>query len=229
MNICILSLSERGLSDDRLAQAMSAVPPHSIVLFEDIDAAFPSRDKISSNTRDITSVTNDITLSGLLNVLDGVASSEERLIFMTTNYIDRLDPALIRPGRVDLIQLIGDATAHQIKAMLTKFYPGADEILCDKFAAKMVNSKVSMAQLQGHFLRYKDDAQEALSNIRDILACRTKNTSDEQDHVKTLVDHDQRKREAAIARAKRGPVSALDVDRMVFNPQEGWDQNIKSL
>ena len=42
---------------------------------------------------------NRVTLSGLLNALDGVASSEGRIVFMPTNYVDRLDPALIRPGR----------------------------------------------------------------------------------------------------------------------------------
>ena len=41
-----------------------------------------------------------MTLSGLLNALDGVTSGESaRLLFMTTNHADRLDPALVRPGR----------------------------------------------------------------------------------------------------------------------------------
>lgn len=51
-----------------------------------------------------------VTFSGLLNALDGVACAEERLTFMTTNYVERLDPALIRPGRVDRKQYFGNAT-----------------------------------------------------------------------------------------------------------------------
>lgn len=39
-----------------------------------------------------------ITLSGLLNALDGVASSEGRLTFFTTNHPERIDPAMSRPG-----------------------------------------------------------------------------------------------------------------------------------
>jgi chaperone BCS1 len=85
----------------------------SIVLLEDIDAAFPSREDQGDNSQQ-RQHSSDVTFSGLLNVLDGVAASEERLIFMTTNHIDRLDPALIRPGRVDYVQLIGDATDHQV-------------------------------------------------------------------------------------------------------------------
>ena len=51
-----------------------------------------------------------VTFSGLLNALAGVTSTEERLIFMTTNHIEKLDPALIRPGRVDLKIHIGNVT-----------------------------------------------------------------------------------------------------------------------
>ena len=43
-----------------------------------------------------------VSLSTLLNVLDGLASPEGRLLIMTTNHIECLDPALIRPGRVDM-------------------------------------------------------------------------------------------------------------------------------
>lgn len=117
-NICILNLNERGLTDDRLALALSSIPPQSIVLLEDIDAAFPASSRRHNvNHETFASRQNagsDVTFSGLLNVLDGVAASEDRLVFMTTNHIERLDPALIRPGRVDYCQLIGDATDHQV-------------------------------------------------------------------------------------------------------------------
>ena len=57
---------------------------------------------------------NRVTLSGLLNCLDGVTSTEARIIFMTTNYLERLDPALIRPGRVDVKEYIGYCSRHQL-------------------------------------------------------------------------------------------------------------------
>lgn len=111
-NICILNLNERGLTDDRLALALSSIPPQSIVLLEDIDAAFPNREE--KDNAGYSHLGSDVTFSGLLNVLDGVAASEERLVFMTTNFIEKLDAALIRPGRVDVCQLIGNATNHQV-------------------------------------------------------------------------------------------------------------------
>lgn len=63
-----------------------------------------------------------MTFSGLLNALDGVASSEERIIFMTTNHYNLLDPALIRPGRVDIHEILDDATGEQAQRLFTKFY-----------------------------------------------------------------------------------------------------------
>jgi mitochondrial chaperone BCS1 len=43
-----------------------------------------------------------VTFSGLLNALDGVRSQEGRILVMTTNHIEKLDPALKRPGRADV-------------------------------------------------------------------------------------------------------------------------------
>jgi hypothetical protein len=63
-----------------------------------------------------------VTFSGFLNALDGVASGEERVIFLTTNHIDRLDPALIRPGRVDLASFVDDAVPEQARTLFTNFY-----------------------------------------------------------------------------------------------------------
>lgn len=44
---------------------------------------------------------------GLLNVLDGVVDTPGRIVVMTTNVIDVLDDALIRPGRIDKKILLG--------------------------------------------------------------------------------------------------------------------------
>lgn len=66
-----------------------------------------------------------MTFSGLLNAIDGVASADERILFMTTNHVHRLDPALIRPGRVDVKQYFGYCT----EAMFSQVYFLASEIL----------------------------------------------------------------------------------------------------
>ena len=61
-----------------------------------------------------------MTLTGLLNALDGVVASEARLTFLTTNYPQRLDPALVRPGRVDLRLKIGQWLEASCRTLQTK-------------------------------------------------------------------------------------------------------------
>ncbi|KAF9113219.1 hypothetical protein BGX27_002011 [Mortierella sp. AM989] len=162
-NICILNLSERGLTNDRLNHLLTNLPERSIMLLEDIDAAFAKRDKTQEGFQSM------VTFSGLLNALDGVASSEGRIIFMTTNHIDVLDPALIRPGRVDLREYVGDATPIQIRKMFKRFYEDQDD-LANKFVQSLEGSKVSTAALQGHFVHFKDRPEEACKNVGYLLA-----------------------------------------------------------
>ena len=157
-NICVLNLSERGLTDDKLNHLLVNAPERSFILLEDVDAAFSGR-----NQSDETGFSANVTFSGLLNAVDGVASStSQRILFMTTNHIDRLDPALIRPGRVDLKELLGDATAYQARTLFSRFYAGSlpeAELrsLEDELAKKVQQSatSVSMAALQGHFIRHE--------------------------------------------------------------------------
>lgn len=155
-------MSERGLTDDRLNHLLSNVPERSIMLLEDIDAAFTKRAQTDNQ-----GYQSMITFSGLLNSLDGVASAEERIIFLTTNHVERLDPALIRPGRVDMKEYLGNATDYQIKKMFMRFYD--DEKLANEFVEKLKGRDISTASLQGHFVYYKDKPQEAVDNINTLL------------------------------------------------------------
>ncbi|KAM5464729.1 hypothetical protein MauCBS54593_006820 [Microsporum audouinii] len=63
-----------------------------------------------------------ISLSGLLNAIDGVASHEGRVLVMTTNHPDKLDDALIRPGRVDMMVGFTLANREQIREIFIRMY-----------------------------------------------------------------------------------------------------------
>jgi chaperone BCS1 len=110
-----------------------------------------------------------LTFSGLLNALDGVASSEGRILFMTTNYLDRLDPALVRPGRVDVKRHVGYCTAAQASSMFANFYPNAPSGMAGQFGRLAVKSypKLSPAFLQGFFLMHKTDGVEAFKAFEE--------------------------------------------------------------
>ncbi|XP_026503147.1 mitochondrial chaperone BCS1 [Terrapene carolina triunguis] len=167
--ICLLSLSDRSLSDDRLNHLLSVAPQQSIILLEDVDAAFVSRDLAVENPTAYQGM-GRLTFSGLLNALDGVASTEARIVFMTTNHVDRLDPALVRPGRVDLKQYVGPCSRWQISRMFQRFYPDQPAAAGDKFAeqALRISEQISAAQVQGHFMLYKADPAGAIENVQSI-------------------------------------------------------------
>ncbi|EJD05988.1 P-loop containing nucleoside triphosphate hydrolase protein [Fomitiporia mediterranea MF3/22] len=76
---------------------------------------------------DSLSEINTLSLSGLLNALDGVAASEGRILFATTNHLERLDPALSRPGRMDVWIEFKNASPWQAEALFRNFFPSAEE------------------------------------------------------------------------------------------------------
>lgn len=180
MNIYVINLASKALNDEVLAELMRGVPYRGIVLFEDIDAAFvpngpgdgsesDSEDEGRGRARE--NLGNGVTFSGLLNVLDGVASAEGRVVFFTTNHFSRLSKALIRPGRVDVIVKVGLATVTQARRMFHRFYEELDEAeaLADRFAASFLPDSVSMAQLQAYLMNYKEDPHGALRDAPTLL------------------------------------------------------------
>lgn len=81
----------------------------------------------SRRHKDPISDVNTLSLSGLLNALDGVAAAEGRLLFATTNHLERLDPALSRPGRMDVWIEFKNATKWQAEALFKNFFPSTNE------------------------------------------------------------------------------------------------------
>ena len=65
---------------------------------------------------------DQLTLSGLLNVLDGVVDTPGRILIMTTNHPEMLDPALIRPGRIDKKIMLGFMVAPDVVCMLEHYF-----------------------------------------------------------------------------------------------------------
>lgn len=118
--IYMLNLNTCG-GDTGLQLAFNAVEPGAIVVIEDVDTARISNDRESQPEANQLTVDQQerVTLGGLLNAVDGLASRENRILIMTSNHADKLDAALMRTGRVDLkerIDLIGQADAERMAA-----------------------------------------------------------------------------------------------------------------
>ena len=112
LSICVLTLSDRDLSDDDLMDRLAAAPRNSIILLEDIDVALPSEKRKTElevmkrwnqQNSNYNHYTGSLTLSGVLNSIDGVTTADSQILVMTTNHKENLDPALIRPGRYYII------------------------------------------------------------------------------------------------------------------------------
>ena len=158
MNLFMLSLGTRGMDDDKLNNLLSQIPPRSVVLLEDVDATFVGRD-MNKAAEGISAV----TFSGLLNALDGAAAREGRILFMTTNHVDKLDPALIRPGRADMRVHFGYAMQQQAEQMFLRFFPG-HELLARQFGNLTEENCIPMARIQEYLLLYRNDIDGASVN-----------------------------------------------------------------
>ena len=124
------------MDDNSLQELISDLPEHCIALMEDIDAAFHhtlSRDLPGEGetTGGVESPpksaapqdrSSRISLSGLLNALDGVGAQEGRLLFATTNRYEALDAALRRPGRMDVHVEFKLASQYQVGELFKRFY-----------------------------------------------------------------------------------------------------------
>ncbi|ESZ93219.1 hypothetical protein SBOR_6375 [Sclerotinia borealis F-4128] len=129
LKIYIVSLNSGSMNEENLTMLFGELPKQCVVLLEDIDTAglthtrdddnddddydedVGPKSPLSKATKTLEAMakkngskeqSGKISLSALLNVIDGVASQEGRILIMTTNHIEKLDEALIRPGRVDM-------------------------------------------------------------------------------------------------------------------------------
>jgi len=145
----LLNLNSKSLDEDSLMSLFSELPRRCIVLLEDIDSAGITKKREedntsssksnsksnSSNDNDNDNDNNDdsrnpdddeksagLSLSALLNVIDGVAASEGRILVMTTNHAEKLDPALLRPGRVDMTVTFGYTSKADIEELFSAIY-----------------------------------------------------------------------------------------------------------
>ena len=143
LDIHVLTLNP-SMNDQTLISCVSRISPKSILLLEDIDSLYEMRQKNEKN--------NLISFSCLLNILDGLSGKSGLITFITTNYINRLDPALLRAGRIDLRLEITYATKTQIQNMINDLYP-EQIVYFQNFWKIIKDKKITMAAFQ-NFLFY---------------------------------------------------------------------------
>lgn len=113
------------ISDAEFLNLVSSLPRRSILLLEDVDTVLGNDRpavKGKRKNQEEPSERKGLSLGFLLNVLDGVLSTEGQVIVMTTNHPEKLDPALIRPGRTDYRVEIPTLDKPSLEAMYTSYF-----------------------------------------------------------------------------------------------------------
>lgn len=154
-----------------LPKAIAKLPDHTILVIEDIDSSsrVKSRSKLTDQYNSVEDNGGDsnispprdslaesmigMGLSEVLNALDGLIYKHGRMIIMTTNYIDKLDSALIRPGRIDLKMYLGYIDIEVFQKFLSIFFPEESSIY--DFSKIKKIEEVVVAELQQKFLEGK--------------------------------------------------------------------------
>lgn len=130
-----------------LENSVSKLPDKCFMIIEDIDgnSLVHSRDKkdTSESEKHLESI------SSILNSLDGLFSSHGRILFATTNHIEKLDHALLRPGRFDMKIEIGYVNNEILSQFIAKFFPDKNNDLSDL----IIKDKITVAILQEYVLR----------------------------------------------------------------------------
>jgi chaperone BCS1 len=135
-NIYFLNLSDFE-KDSQLTNSFRSIPSNSIIVVEDIDRMPIGGEK-------------NISLSPLLNCVDGSLSREGQLIIFTTNNIDKLDPALIRSGRIDVKCLFDNPKKPEVEQYISRFFERDIKL-------KEYNKNLSMSDIQELCVRNKND------------------------------------------------------------------------
>jgi chaperone BCS1 len=154
MDVAVVSLSSKGMDDTKLIRFLNSLPSRSVILLEDVDCLF-------KNDRSANTEAGGVTLSGLLNAVDGAATREGQILFMTTNHLDKIDPALIRPGRADIIIELGLATLDQLESFFQKFFPKVDPTSAKEFATSVGEKTKSPAEVQQWLMKHKANPEIA--------------------------------------------------------------------
>ena len=191
-----INLASGTISDGGLQRLFLGLPQKCIVIIEDIDSAGISReqappedtaqfihapkpDDLAEPWKRINKKVpvNSVTLSGLLNAIDGNASQEGRLLIMTSNNPDALDEALTRPGRIDKKVYFGNMGTHAGVGIFKRLVGRAARVQnptittqqieqwATEFAGKVPANTFSPAQIQNFLQSCRGDARKALHEI----------------------------------------------------------------
>ncbi|CAN6582592.1 unnamed protein product [Malus baccata var. baccata] len=170
-----LDLREVQCNSD-LRRLLIGTKSRSILVIEDIDCSVELQNRDSEN--ETNAVEDDkISLSAVLNFIDGLWSTcgEERIVVFTTNHKDRLDPALLRPGRMDLHIHMSYCTFGGFKTLAYNYLLIHEHTLFGEIEMLLDRAQATPAEVAGELMK-SDDAQVSLQGLIEFLRGKTDRT-----------------------------------------------------
>ncbi|KAI4314820.1 hypothetical protein L6164_027688 [Bauhinia variegata] len=159
-------------SNSELRRLLVAMANRSILVVEDIDCTIEFRDRTAESRAATGSSTSykQVTLSGMLNFIDGLWSScgDERIIVFTTNHKDKLDPALLRPGRMDVHIHMSYCTPCVFRQLASNYLGIKDHVLFQGIDDLIQATQVTPAELAEQLLKNNDN-KTPLADLIDFL------------------------------------------------------------
>ena len=239
LDIYVISLLDMSIGDSELIGLFNTLPPKCLLLLEDIDTVGLQRESPSSrrdrphwpkalakmekgeeDEEEEKPELSRVSLSGLLNAIDGVAAPEGHILIMTTNKPEKLDEALIRSGRISVRVGFEKATGEQARDIFMRMYwheeegsandrsqKGAQSTTTDEYArmaalAQQFGERIpdhvfSPADLQDFLLTRRKDPQRAIDELEEwkvkTIEDRAKKAEDDARRRKERADKTKRK------------------------------------
>ena len=162
-SLSILSISKK-FDNSSLMTAIKDIEEKTILLLEDIDSLFDKREGTQDNP--------SITFSNLINVLDGVLYKHATIIFLTTNHPEKLDHALLRIGRIDMILEFNYPSKNILEKLFSDILNESydKEIIkkeFNKFYNLISSKKITMSAIMNFLFRYKKNWEDNISDLLD--------------------------------------------------------------
>lgn len=143
-------------SNSNLRSLLLGMSGRSILVIEDIDCGMKLENREKGEEKE--NKHNRVTLSGLLNFLDGIWSccGEERIIVVTTNHIDKLDAALLRPGRMDMHIHMSYCRLSVFKQLVYNYLGIRQHEMFEQIGQLLEKVEVTPAEVAGELLKSKN-------------------------------------------------------------------------
>lgn len=194
LEVYALSLNAQNLNDDNLALLFTMLPKRCIVLLEDVDASGVKRDDEPASHEPETPsmkaqigmqyngpfnfpspMKSSVSFSGLINAIDGAVAKEGRILIMTTNHREKLDDALIRPGRVDLQIAFSFASKSVIAELFENLYDVSEDDMTALYMPTDFPSRKEILELSRQFSDLVPEGCFTPAEIQGLLLLHKKN------------------------------------------------------